>query len=294
MEQFTIEKIASFWQKNPCGSDFVTLTDWENFFTNYDKFKYSIEPHILTELSKIDFKGKRVLEIGLGQGAEAQRIIESGAIYNGIDLTEESVKRVKLRCEIFNLPYESIAVNNAENINFPDSSFDIVFSHGVIHHSPRIKEIVDEIYRVLKPGGMFVIMLYHRNSVNYQISIKIIRRIGIFLLFIPGISKLISKLTNEPIDRLVKHRDNLKSEGLKYLRINNFIHKATDGPENVYSSVFNEKEAKELFARFKNLRFDKFFFNERQFPIIRNFISSKLKNKIATRYGWHLWCRGIK
>lgn len=294
MKQFTSENIASFWQKNPCGADFVPQSEWKDFFIKYDKYKYSIEPHILAELSKIDFKGQRVLEIGLGQGAEAQRIIENGAIYNGIDLTEESVKRVKLRCEIFNLPYESITVNNAENIKFPDSSFDIVFSHGVIHHSPRIKEIVDEIYRALKPGGMFLIMLYHRNSVNYQVSIKIIRRIGIFLLFIPGISKLISKLTNEPIDRLEKHRKNLKSDSFKYLRINNFIHKATDGPDNIYSSVFSENEAKELFAKFRNLRFDKFLFNERHFPIIRNIISSNLKNKIASRYGWHLWCRGIK
>ncbi len=294
MEQFPSEKIAAFWQKNPCGADFVPINKWRDFFISYDRYKYKIEPHILTELSKIDFKRKRVLEIGLGQGAEAQKIIEMGAIYNGIDLTEESVKRVKLRCEIFNLPYENIFVNNAENINFPNSVFDIVFSHGVIHHSPRIKKIIDEIYRVLKPGGMFVIMLYHRNSINYQISTKIIRRMGIFLLFVPGTSKIISKLTNEPIERLLKHKNNLKIEGIGYLKLKKFIHKATDGPDNVYSSVFSEKEARKLFTKFKYLKFDKFLFNERHFPIIRNIISSNLKNKIASRYGWHLWCKGVK
>lgn len=294
MEKFTSENISSFWQKNPCGADFVPKSEWKDFFIKYDKYKYSIEPHILTELSKINFNNKRVLEIGLGQGAEAQKIIENGAKYNGIDLTEESVKRVKLRCEIFNLPYESINVNNAEKINFTDSSFDIVFSHGVIHHSPRIKDIVGEIHRVLKPGGMFAIMLYHRNSVNYQISIKIIRRLGIFLLFIPKFSQFVSKLTNEPLERLKKHKKNLKLHGLKYLLINNFIHKATDGPENIYSSVFSETEAKALFVKFRNLNFNKFLFNERHFPIIRNIISPKFKKIISSRYGWHLWCKGIK
>lgn len=76
---FSTEKIAEFWEKNPCGSTFIkTQFKWKDFFIEYDKFKYSVEPHILHELSKIDFNNKKVLEIGLGQGAEAQTIIEGG------------------------------------------------------------------------------------------------------------------------------------------------------------------------------------------------------------------------
>jgi ubiquinone/menaquinone biosynthesis C-methylase UbiE len=171
-----------------------------------------------------------------------------------------------LRFEIFGLPYESLKINNAEQIDFPDNYFDIVFSHGVLHHSPRIYQIVKEMYRVLKPGGMFIVMLYHKNSINYQISIKIIRRIGIFLLFVPGMKKLISRLMNEPMERLERHLKNLKSYGISYLKIKNFIHKATDGPDNVFSAVFSEKEAKTLFSSigFVNIKFRKHFINERK------------------------------
>lgn len=291
---FTAEEIAAFWQQNPCGSHFINATTWETFFTKYDEFKYSAEPHILEELHGIDFAGKRLLEIGLGQGAEAQRVIDAGAIYNGIDITEESVRRVKLRCELFHLRYESVKLCPAEKISFPDSSFDIVFSHGVIHHSPRILDIVDEIHRVLKPGGKFVVMLYHRNSINYYLSIKIVRRVGLLLLFIPGMLRVVSKLTGEPEERVQKHKKNFAAEGLNYLRIDNFIHKSTDGPDNVFSSVYSEREARQLFSKFSNLHFRKHLLNERHLPILRHLLSKKMKRKIESRFGWHLWCEGIK
>jgi len=294
LKDFTSNQIAAFWSKYPCGSNFVHASEGRDFFINYDRFKYYHEPHILDELRQIDFKEKRVLEIGLGQGAEAQKMIEAGAIYNGIDLTAESVTRVQTRCRLFSLPYESLQVMNAEKLDFPDESFDIVFSHGVLHHSPRIRTIIREIHRVLRPGGMVVAMLYHRHSINYQVSIRYLRRFGIFLLVLPGMSRLVAKLTGEDLERLEKHLLNLKREGLAYLKMENFIHKATDGPDNVFSSVFSPSEAAELFSAFKDLRFSKHFFNARHFPIVQLFLSAGMKKKISSRYGWHLWVKGIK
>jgi len=291
---FTPDQIAEFWEKHPCGSNFVHSSDWKDFFESYDRFKFANEAHILDELQRIDFQGRRVLEIGVGHGAEAQKIIEAGAIYNGIDVTDESIKRVKLRCELFALPYESLQVMNAEQLDFPDDSFDIVFSHGVLHHSPRIRMIVNEIHRVLRRGGTVVAMLYHRNSINYQISIRLIRRLGIFLLFVPGMSRFVARVTREKVERLEKHLTHFKREGFAYLKMKNFIHKATDGPDNVFSSVFSESEAAELFSAFRNLSFSKHFINERHFPVVRGFLSESLKRKLAARYGWHLWIKGIK
>tara|TARA_B100000315_G_scaffold253432_1_gene292213 strand:- start:2695 stop:2901 length:207 start_codon:yes stop_codon:yes gene_type:complete len=66
IKKITSDQIAEFWDNHPCGSDFVQASEWKDFFIKYDQFKYTYEPHILEELSKIDFKGKRVLEIGLG------------------------------------------------------------------------------------------------------------------------------------------------------------------------------------------------------------------------------------
>lgn len=291
---YTTKKIAKFWEDNSCGSQFISTTEWKEFFVNYDNFKFSHEPHILDELKKIDFQGKRVLEIGMGQGAEAQKIIEAGAIYNGIDLTAESVNRVKIRFRLFSLPCESIQIMNAESLNFPDDSFDIVFSHGVIHHSPKIKKIVNEIHRVLRPSAMAAIMVYNRNSINYQISIKLIRRIGIFFLFFPAINRIVSRLTNEKLNRIEKHLANLKQEGFSYLKMENFIHKATDGPDNIFSSVFNQTQAEKLFLQFREVTFDKHFLNERHFPILNKLFSAKAKRWIEARYGWHLWIKAFK
>jgi ubiquinone/menaquinone biosynthesis C-methylase UbiE len=293
-QAFDAESIAKFWQQHPCGSEFVEPADWRIFFDKYDQFKFSIEPHILAELKKTNFNGKRVLEIGLGQGAEAQRIIEAGALYNGIDFTEESVTRVKLRCTLFGLPFESLQIMNAERISFPDNSFDIVFSHGVLHHSPRVEDIVREIFRVLKPGGNFVGMLYHRHSINYHVSIKMLRRFGIFLLFVPGLSRLISVLTREPIDRLSIHRKNLMTYRVSYLKMNNFIHKNTDGPENVYSAVYSKQEATRLFKDFHDLQYNIHYLNDRHLPILRGILPIQTKAWLASRFGWHLWVRGVK
>jgi ubiquinone/menaquinone biosynthesis C-methylase UbiE len=294
VKTYTTEEIAKFWEEHPCGDDFVQADERQQLFLNYDRFKYAVEPHILIELRGIDFRGKRVLEIGLGQGAEAQKMIEAGAVYNGIDITQESVARVKTRCRLFSLPYESLQVMNAETLDFPDGSFDIVFSHGVLHHSPNIKKIVAEIYRVLRPGGRVVVMLYHRNSVNYQVSIRLLRRFGIFLLVIPGAPRIIAKLINEKPERLEKHITNLKKHGMAYLRLENFIHKSTDGPDNVFSSVFSQSEAAELFSSFKEVSFSRHCFNERHFPILHSLLPASAKEKIASRYGWHLWINAVK
>lgn len=292
--EFSSTEIAEFWEKHPCGEDYVGGAEWKDFFQRYDAYKYRTEPHIVDELKRIDFRGKRVLEVGLGQGAEAQKIIQAGAIYNGIDITNESVQRVKMRCKLFGLPYESIRVMNAEQMEFPDASFDIVFSHGVIHHSPRIEAIVQEMYRVLRKGGKAIVMVYHKNSLNYHVSITILRRLGIFLLAIPGVLPIVAKLTGEPPERLALHIRNLKTEGLHYLRMKRFIHKATDGPENVFSSVFTRAEGERLFSAFRDVKTSCHLLNERHFPIIRNILSRSIKQRLAQRLGWHLWITGVK
>jgi 2-polyprenyl-3-methyl-5-hydroxy-6-metoxy-1,4-benzoquinol methylase len=288
------DTIAAGWEAHPVGDDFVREIDWREHFLAYDKFKYSNESHILDEIARLDLKGKRVLEIGLGQGAESQKLIQAGALYTGIDFTRESVERVKRRCAIFGLPYEAIEQMNAEAMSFAGGSFDVVFSHGVIHHSPRVDTIVKEIHRVLRPGGRAVVMVYHRNSLNYHVSIRVIRRLGIALLYVPGAARVVSALTREPVDRLLKHRTNLRSQGLSYLRMDRFVHKATDGPDNVYSKVFSEGEARALFAGFTDVATRTHLLNERHFPVLRSVLSASMKRNLAAKFGWHLWLTATK
>ena len=187
-------EIKNFWQEHPCGAELVgdlgdeSRGEYEQFFARYDEFRYAKEPHILKNLDRIDFDGKRVLEIGLGQGADAEQIVRRGGIYSGVDLTQESVKRVKMRFVLKGLSFETIDHGTALELPFADASFDIVFSHGVLHHIPEIGRAQAEIARVLKPGGKLVAMLYAKWSLNYLLSIFVLRRLGLLAIYGLGVN----------------------------------------------------------------------------------------------------------
>jgi len=289
------EEIKQFWNDNPVGDNFITYKKDKSFYENYDIFRYRTEGHILEELDKLELKDKKTLEIGLGQGADSMQLIDRGAIYYGIDLTEESVRRVMERFRLYKKNYQEIKVSNAESIPYPDNFFDVVYTHGVIHHSPSIEKIVSEIHRVLKPTGKAVIMLYHKNSFNYYISIGIFRRIGLVLLLVfPFLARLVSKLTGESKERINRHRELIKKEGWSYLKMKNFIHRSTDGPDNVFSSVWNKNSATNLLASFSSVKTNVHFLNERHLLGLQYLLPKSLKSKIAHRFGWHLWIKATK
>jgi ubiquinone/menaquinone biosynthesis C-methylase UbiE len=290
------ENIKNFWNQHPVGENFVEYGEGGiEFFNRYDKFRYKTEGHILGELNKIDFDNRNVLEIGIGQGADSMQIVKRGANYYGIDLTETSVKRIKDIFASLNLPYKELQVANAETIPYPDDFFDIVYSHGVIHHSPYVESIVNEIHRVLKPGGKTVVMVYHKNSFNYYVSIAVFRRVGLFILTVfPFLSGIVKKLTGENIERVNEHIKNMHKYGWSYLKMKNFIHRSTDGPLNVYSSVWNRKSANTLFKKFSKIDFNVHFLNERHLLGLQHLISDKMKQRLAAKYGWHLWIKAQK
>lgn len=110
-------------------------------------------------------KGKRVLEIGCGMGAHAQLLSEAECDLTCIDLTEKGVASTRRRLESRGLRAD-IRRMDAEHMDFPDGEFDFVWSWGVIHHSADTDQIVRNVFRVLKPGGEFRLMVYHRRSVS--------------------------------------------------------------------------------------------------------------------------------
>lgn len=295
MENNDTRQIREFWNENPVGSNFIQYEQDRSFYERYDEFRYRTERHILGELDKLTLSGKKTLEIGLGQGADSMQLIERGALYYGIDLTPESVRRVKERFALFNKPYCEVQVANAEKIPYEDNTFDIVYSHGVIHHSPRIDLIVAEIHRVLKPGGQAVIMLYHKHSFNYYISIGILRRMGLASIRVfPFLDRLVSKLTGESVERINRHKYYLEQDGLRYFRMKNFLHKSTDGPDNIYSSVWTEKTSRKLFHAFRTMDFSIHFLNERHLLGLQHLLPGPFKSWMDRRYGWHLWVKAIK
>lgn len=247
--------------------------DSEAFFNDYDRFPYPKEAHTLRCLDDIDFAGMEVLEIGLGQGADSEQIIQRGGVWSGLDFTPESVARVQTRLSLRQLPYRSIKRGSALAIPFEDNSFDIVFSHGVLDHIPDIRSAQKEIHRVLKPEGELVVMLYARWSLNYLIAIGIVCRLGLLALCL---------LNHDPGGIASQHIANARASGLwQYLPMSNFIHRNTDGPLNPYSKVYDRRGVGADFPDFKIVRSYKRFMHAPPLPVAWMPLDRAL--------GWHLW-----
>jgi ubiquinone/menaquinone biosynthesis C-methylase UbiE len=276
MDEMTEQVIRDFWDSHPCGESQVESlsADYEAFFRRYDAFRYRQEGHILKRLDAIDFERKHVLEIGLGQGADSEQIIRRGAIWSGLDLSSESIDRVSTRLRLRELPYQRLERGSALSMPFPDNSFDLVFSHGVLHHIPDVIAAQKEIARVLKPGGLLIAMLYARRSVNYLLSISVVRRLCIAVLHLGRV---------QGTGIVAGHIENAKKMGLsKYLRMSNFIHANTDGPSNPYSKLYDLSEVEKDFPGFALEKSYQDHMHAPPLPV------SWLK-PLAGVLGWHLW-----
>ena len=106
--------------------------------------------------------GMDVLEIGVGQGTHAQIIAPRCKSFTGIDLTEHATSMTANRLKMFGM-LGRIEQMDAEQMEFPENSFDFIWSWGVIHHSANTRKILEEMHRVLRPGGRATVMVYHRS-----------------------------------------------------------------------------------------------------------------------------------
>jgi SAM-dependent methyltransferase len=117
------------------------------------------------------YRGKRVLEVGCGMGCMAMNWALHGAQVTAVDLNPVAVAQTRRRFEIFGLAGEVQEVDG-ESLPFADRTFDYVYSWGVLHHTPGTKSAIDELHRVLKPGGRAGVMLYNRRSLLYRIVVR--------------------------------------------------------------------------------------------------------------------------
>ncbi len=158
------EVVKQHWDEEPCGTRDIpfpvgSLAYFEEIAERRDK----LVP-FLTDYVQFDrWQGKKVLEVGCGVGSDLIRFAKAGADVTGIDLSSRSVFLAKERLHLYR--YEGTVFEaDAEGMPFTDSTFDFVYSCGVIHHTPDTQKAISEIYRVTKLGGEICIMLYHKPS----------------------------------------------------------------------------------------------------------------------------------
>ena len=294
VDQDLKERVRAFWQAHPCGTKFSDAEmGTREFFERVEAHRYTKEWHIPSAADFASTKGLRVLEIGCGLGTDGAQFAEAGAIYTGVDLTEAAIELARKRFQLFNLPGE-FRVADAERLDFPDESFDIVYSHGVLHHTPDTEAAVAEVYRVLKPGGRAIVMLYHRGSYNYRVGIRILRRAGAGMLKSDAGIKLVHLLTGEPVESLREHAALLRANKNGNTAADELLNQSTDGAGNPLARVYSRREARELFKDFGNVELRAFFLNKRFIPIVGNLLPRSIESALATRWGWHLWIYATK
>jgi SAM-dependent methyltransferase len=283
MDEQTVQR---FWQEHACGDAQVGglherfQDDYDRFFTDYDDFRYRNERHLPKCIDALNVAGKRVLEIGLGEGSDSERLIRNGASWTGIDLTAESIERVRTRLTLRGLPYDALQQGSVLELPFENDTFDVVFSHGVLHHVPDIQRAQTEISRVLRPGGELVVMLYARWSLNYMVSIAFIRRSALLAAFPFAAAGMVKAGSGQGM--LAAHIANASEMGLfRYLRLDEFVHRNTDGPANPYALVYDRRRVEQDFPSFRLTRSYKRFMHAPPLPVHR------LPG--AAIMGWHLW-----
>jgi SAM-dependent methyltransferase len=158
------QQVHDFWQQASCGEAlYLDGTEQESYRRQAER-RYQLEPYI-ADLARFESTaGQEVLEIGVGLGADHQRFAECGARLTGVDLTNRAVEHTQRRLGAFGLA-SRLSTGDAEALAFPDGSFDVVYSWGVLHHSPNTPQALREVLRVLKPGGEARIMIYHTWSI---------------------------------------------------------------------------------------------------------------------------------
>jgi ubiquinone/menaquinone biosynthesis C-methylase UbiE len=155
-------EVRAFWNSDPCGTRYLEGND---DFEAHARARYALEPFIFEFADFKNSRGLKVLEIGVGMGADYLEWLKAGAQATGVDFSSASIERTRQRCELAGHECD-LRVADAEHLSFPDNSFDVVYSYGVMHHSPDTQQCVREALRVLKTGGQARIMVYHHPSLT--------------------------------------------------------------------------------------------------------------------------------
>ena len=174
-DQSVKQKIVAYWDRQPCN---IRHSQQElgtvEYFEEVTAKRYHVEPHILDFAGFHKWQGKRVLEIGCGIGTDAEQFVRHGAEYVGIDISKESIALCLQRFKVLDLhgKFYNIDLLDDSIVKTELGKFDLVYSYGVLHHSPNIHSHVEEIHKLVKPGGEFRFMVYAKNSWKYAMIQK--------------------------------------------------------------------------------------------------------------------------
>jgi len=167
-EHTAIEKVKEYWDDRPCNIRHSSApVGTKQYFDEVEQRKYFVEPHIPVFAEFEKWRGKKVLEIGCGIGTDTMNFARAGALVTAVELSEKSLEMAKQRAKVFGLEDRiKFYVADAEQLSdvVPVEPYDLIYSFGVIHHTPHPEKVIEEIKKYAKSGTVIKIMIYHKYS----------------------------------------------------------------------------------------------------------------------------------
>lgn len=165
-------EVQKQWDRDPCGAVTAQQEPPESleFYRAVRQHRYRVyAPWMDAAMDFDSWRGSRTLEIGVGVGSDHYRLASAGCNMTALDLSREHLRHTSRHLQLEGLATTPV-YGDAEQMPFPDNTFDLVYSFGVLHHTPGTDRAVAEVWRVLRPGGTALIGLYHRNSSFFWIG----------------------------------------------------------------------------------------------------------------------------
>ena len=250
------------WEQDPCGAESAREHELgtREFFVEVERRRYQEYapwmPHVM-EFGR--FGGARLLEVGCGMGTDLLQFARGGSLCTGLDITPRSIEISRHRFALYNLP-ASFVLSDGERLPFVSETFDVVYSNGVLHHTPNTAGAIEDIHRVLREGGTAKVMLYHRNSLNYWIEI-VLRRGLLSGGFLRGLS------VQDIMSRCVEYSDHGARPLVK---------------------VYSRNEAHELFKSFSDVKVEIVQLTRGELRLFAPAISDSLFKRLEHRLGWNV------
>ena len=250
------------WGQDACGAEYDREHELgtREFFDRIEQHRYSEYAPWMPRVMGFDqFRGARLLEIGCGMGTDLLQFARGGARCVGLDLTPRSVEITRHRFSLYGVD-GAFMISDGEQLPFASETFDVVYSNGVLHHTPDTEGAIREVHRVLRPGGIAKVMLYHRNSLNYWFEI-VLRR-GLL-----GGEFLRGRSAEEIMSRVVEFSDHGARPLVK---------------------VYSRKEARALFGDFRHVMVEVEQLGREELRFLAPLVSPSLFERLSRTIGWNV------
>jgi SAM-dependent methyltransferase len=253
------------WNAHPCGSVGEVREDLD-YFLEIERNRYDAYAPWMPRTFEFEiWAGKDVLEIGFGQGTDLVQYAKHGAQCHGVDITERHFLLARRNFEVRGLE-AALFLQDAADLPFENERFDRVHSFGVLHHTPDTERCFAEAHRVTKPGGEFLVGLYHRWSAFHLFSILLDKGLLERKLFKLGWRGLLSTI----------------EEGADGVHVKPLV------------KLYSARRLRRMLGEFRSVDVRIRHLEPSHFGRLRRLIPSSLVPRLASRLGWYVIAKAIR